>query len=76
MSPLTELLDLLKTKGVRVFREGDLHIEFGPPEQPADELKPPQVREACSCGHAVWEHTNGLCMHCDPGKCVEKAEAS
>lgn len=69
--PLAKLLDLLVSKGVRVYRNDGMHIEFSAPE--AEEPKaaagegPP---ETCKCGHAVYEHQNGLCLHCDPEKCI------
>lgn len=79
--PLPKLLDLLKSKGVRIFRDGPLHIEFGAPEA-AEPTKMVTLDEGqkpaeCPCGHQEWQHTNGLCVVCaDPAQCAEKPAPS
>lgn len=78
LADISRLLDLLKSKGVRAFSGLGIDVDLSAPDagEPTrmvtlDESKPPE----CPCGHAVWEHVNGLCSTCaDPSKCAAKPE--
>jgi len=72
---LGELLDLLRSKGVRVFSGphgiGSIHVEFGPAEVKDVPTKPVPDEEKCLCGCPVHAHVNGLCIfNCGPEKCA------
>lgn len=77
------LIDLLRSKGVKRFEGGGFIIELGDaPNGGAAETTPrkppPSPFPLCTCGHALHAHVDGLCTEaCEPERCVEKApEAS
>lgn len=66
---------MLRAKGVKHFEldhQGGVKMELGVadeklPAMSAKEADP----EQCRCGHPVWAHTNGLCVHsCDVETCA------
>lgn len=70
---LGALLDLLRSKGVRVFRETEhgIDVEFEPTIIDHPDAKPAPDPDRCACGHMTHEHSNGLCLHgCEPEACA------
>lgn len=70
---LGALLDLLRAKEVRVFRETEhgIDVEFEPPVVDHPDAKPAPDPDRCACGHMAHEHSNGLCLHgCEPEACA------
>lgn len=78
---LGQIIDLLRTKNVRAFAHGTLHIEFqpieaGPVVEPAP-MADDEPAEKCRCGHEPYHHQNGLCVQCaDPTLCLQPSAAS
>jgi hypothetical protein len=83
---LAEILDLLRSKGVRIYRgavgldsEGrteQAEIEFEPTVIDHPDAKPSPDPDRCACGHMAHEHGDGgLCLHgCDPSSCSPPEE--
>lgn len=78
---LGALLDLLRAKGVRVYRASELDtagrpvgridVEFEPTIVDHPDAKPAPDPDRCACGHMAHEHSNGLCLHgCEPEACA------
>jgi hypothetical protein len=78
---LGALLDLLRAKGVRVYRASELdrdgrpvgriEVEFEPTIVDHPDAKPAPDPDRCACGHMAHEHSNGLCLHgCEPEACA------
>lgn len=75
-----KLCDLLRARGVRIWKGADCEIEMG--ELPVPDVKQKalethskleQAAEVCPCGHAEYEHQSGLCLRgCDVESCQEK----
>lgn len=78
---LADILDLLRSKGVKSYRAtkyddegkslGVMEVEFEPSIDPRPEAKPSPDPDRCACGHMAHEHGDGgLCLHgCDPSSC-------
>jgi hypothetical protein len=87
LARLAEILDLLRSKGVRIYRgavgldsEGrteQAEIEFEPTVIDHPDAKPAPDPDRCACGHMAHEHGDGgLCLHgCDPSSCSPPEEA-
>ena len=73
LARLADILDLLRSKGVRIYRETahGIEVEFEPSIDPRPEAKPAPDPDRCACGHMAHEHGDGgLCLHgCDPSSC-------
>ena len=67
LGALGELVELLRTRGVRYYREGDVSLEFEastPPPARADSSGADEASETCRCGHGMHAHNqDGLCIH-------------
>jgi hypothetical protein len=76
---LSALLDLLRSRGVRVYRETEhgIDVEFEPTTIEHPDAKPAPDPDRCACGHMAHEHGDGgLCLHgCDPSSCSPPEEA-
>jgi len=79
LSRLADILDLLRSKGVRIYRETEhgIDVEFDPPTVEHPDAKPAPDPDRCSCGHMAHEHgPGGLCLHgCEPSSCSPHEEA-
>lgn len=76
---LGELLKVVRAAGAAKFSGFGISVEFAPTPGEVSDPKPAPTdvaTDTCRCGHAVYEHTNGFCHHCDPEKCVDAAKAS
>ena len=81
---IEKLLPELQKYGVTLFEIQGLKLTLGPaPVQPAAPMSPSEVlrlraelekdaaADRCACGHAVFQHTNGLCVvGCSVDKCL------
>jgi hypothetical protein len=76
---LNALLDLLRSKGVRVYRETEhgIDVELEPTVIEHPDAKPAPDPDRCACGHMAHEHgPGGLCLHgCEPSACTPPEEA-
>jgi hypothetical protein len=61
---LSNILDILRSRGVKWAKVGILWVEFFPPQSPADQsptvpkdLKPSDA-PACACGHSILDHND------------------
>ena len=74
---VARLADVLRSKGVKVFKVGGLEMELHPSVESVSEPMPQQPpvpkedADTCKCGHAHYAHQSGLCIHgCAVEKCV------
>lgn len=85
LQKLGSLIDLLRSKGVRVYRESEttadgealanVEIELEPTvvEHRAEKQQPEPDPDICSCGHFAHEHQDGLCLRgCDAEACAPR----
>lgn len=75
LEKLGALIDLLRSKGVRVYRASEttteLELEPTVVEHRAEKQQPDP--DLCSCGHLSHEHQDGLClMGCDADACAPR----
>lgn len=77
IATISKLADMLKAKGVRVFRGAGIELEFEAPAAPNVEPDAPTADpDMCRCGHANHAHMNGLCVHgCEAEKCIPEDTA-
>lgn len=61
---VSDLADMLRAKGVTNFEGGGIKLEFGAPVDttPHKEAAPAVDLDLCKCGHASYQHVNGLCI--------------
>ncbi len=79
LAELSKLTDAMKARGVRAFEVDGIRVEFHAVDAaPMDPL--PLADDGptkCKCGHAPYEHQNGLCLQCaEPSLCLQPAAAS
>ena len=79
MRRLSELLDLLRAKGVREFGGFGVAVKLGPPVEsaPADSIVralESAAEPTCRCGHEMANHQGGFCLAgCDAEKCLPES---
>lgn len=76
---LSQLLSLLRSRGVAVFRYGSLYVEFAreATAYAGSELPTMPATDKCKCGHnQIVEHNDaGLCLEgCAPEICAREAQ--
>ena len=68
------LADLLRAKGVRLFKSDECEMELGPALVPDDGKPAVPEPDLCKCGHPEYFHINGLCSQgCAAETCSPEA---
>jgi hypothetical protein len=78
LAEVAALADVLRAKGVRVWKDGPVEMELGPPIDSAPD-SPAEPEDICRCGHPFIGHSaEGLCVTggCDVEACAPPEAAS
>ena len=73
LNALASVIDLLRSKGVSIYRADGLELQLGPLPGAPHAVESASA-DRCKCGHPKWEHdsSSGLCLvGCDAETCVE-----